>query len=82
MQEARHLASRLRYLGFQVETAESADREEMFDALGRFERRLEHRGGIALFHYGGHAVQVDGENFLIPVDADLPDQERALFPTI
>ena len=32
---------------------------------------------FALFHYGGHAIQIGDENYLIPVDADIPDERRA-----
>lgn len=48
----------------------------MLDALYNFEQDLEKRGGIAFFHYGGHAVQVNGKNYLIPVDIDIPDERR------
>jgi len=29
-----------------------------------------------LFHYGGHGVQSQGRNYLIPVDADIPDEKK------
>ena len=38
-------------------------------AISEFGRRLR-GGGIELFHYAGHGMQVDGENFLLPVDID------------
>ena len=50
--------------------------DEMFDALDRFEKRVRERGGTALFHYGGHGVQVDGVNYLLPVDREIPDERR------
>jgi len=31
-----------------------------------------------LFHYGGHGVQSQGRNYLIPVDADIPDEKKLL----
>ena len=48
----------------------------MLDALKEFETRLQGTGAIAFFHYGGHGVQVDGRNYLIPADADIPDERR------
>jgi len=66
----------LRQIGFQVALVENADREQMLDALGSFEERLKASRGIAFFHYGGHGVQVNGRNYLIPANADIPDEKR------
>ena len=45
-------------------------------ALYDFEQKLKQRGGLALFHYGRHGVQVNGTNYIIPVDADIPGERR------
>lgn len=74
--DARQLADVLRQIGFNVNLVENASREGMLDALGSFEERLKTSKGMAFFHYGGHGVQVDGRNFLIPADADIPDEKR------
>ena len=29
-------------------------------------------GGVGLFYYAGHGMQVKGRNFLVPVDAQCP----------
>ena len=41
-------------------------------ALARndYKLALEGPGDVALFYYSGHGVQIDGENYLIPVDFD------------
>jgi hypothetical protein len=74
--DARKLADSLRQIGFQVALVENADREQMLDALGFFEERLKASRDIAFFHYGGHGVQVNGRNYLIPTNADIPDEKR------
>jgi formylglycine-generating enzyme required for sulfatase activity len=74
--EARNLSDALVRLGFQVTLLTDASKEEMLESLYNFERIMQGRGGTALFHYGGHAVQVNGKNYLIPVDADIPDELR------
>ena len=74
--DAQQLADVLRQIGFNVNVVENASKEAMLDALGDFEERLKASKGIAFFHYGGHGVQVDGKNFLIPADADIPDEKR------
>ncbi|MFM8888250.1 MAG: caspase domain-containing protein, partial [Chthoniobacterales bacterium] len=74
--DARQLADVLRRIGFNVGILENASREDMLLALGDFEERLRVNRGIAFFHYGGHGVQVDGKNYLIPADANIPDEKR------
>ena len=74
--DARKLADSLRQIGFQVALVENASLEQMDDAIAAFEERLKTTRGIAFFHYGGHGVQVNGQNFLIPANADIPDERR------
>jgi len=74
--EARALGAELKKLGFAVSLVEDAGREAMVDALAEFEAALKVRGGIAFFHYGGHGVQVGGRNYLMPANADVPDEKR------
>lgn len=74
--DARKLADSLRQIGFHVSLLENANLEQMGDALAAFEERLKATRGIAFFHYGGHGVQVNGQNFLIPANADIPDERR------
>jgi len=74
--DARVLAQSLKKVGFEVTLVENKSREGMLDALQSFQDRLKASHGIALFHYGGHGVQVNGRNYLIPVDADIPDERK------
>jgi formylglycine-generating enzyme required for sulfatase activity len=75
--EAQELAAALKGLGFQVTLLKNASREQMLDALDAFGNSFKGKGGTAFFHYGGHGVQVAGKNYLIPVDADIPDERKA-----
>jgi uncharacterized caspase-like protein len=74
--DARQLSAALEQIGFSVNLVENASREQMLDALGAFEERLKASRGVAFFHYGGHGVQVNGRNYLIPADAEIPDEKR------
>lgn len=76
VQEALLLEESLIKLGFNVTIIEDASKSDMLDSLYDFELKVKENGGIAFFHYGGHAVQVDGRNYLIPVDANIPDVRR------
>jgi peptidyl-prolyl cis-trans isomerase C len=75
-QDAAKLSEALEGLGFRVRVVRDGNREQMLDAIVEFERGLHNTGAIAFFHYGGHGVQVDGKNYLLPADADIPDERR------
>jgi formylglycine-generating enzyme required for sulfatase activity len=74
--EAIEMSNTLKALGFEVITVLDGSYDQMLDAVMSFERKLNQRKGIALFHYGGHGVQVGGENYLLPVDREIPDEMR------
>ncbi len=74
--EAYQLKASLEGLGFEVTVKENASLEQMIDALIELQATLNRKGGIGFFHYGGHAVQVGGRNYLIPATADIPDEAR------
>jgi caspase domain-containing protein/von Hippel-Lindau disease tumor suppressor protein len=73
--DARAIAQVLRDdLGFTVTLVIDA-RLETFDArLDQFMRQLQ-PGDVALFYYSGHGVEIDGENYLLPVDFTMPEQQ-------
>lgn len=66
--DARDMAGLLEGLGFSVVRAIDVDRRTMRDRIRDFGDRIR-RGGVALFYYAGHGIQVDGENYLVPVRA-------------
>ncbi len=74
--DARSLANVLGSLGFKVYLVKNASREQMLQALKGFEEKLRGKNALAFFHYGGHGVQVGGKNYLIPADAEIPDELR------
>lgn len=76
IKEAENLRNALEQLGFTVKIVKNASLEAMNDALSDFEVTLKKSGGIGFFHYGGHAVQVAGKNYLIPSTADISDERR------
>ncbi len=79
--DAEAIATRLRTLDFEVELVTDSSADEMKSALRRFRRSL--RGArIALFYYAGHAVQVEGANYLLPVDAELRTEGDLHYDTI
>jgi len=76
VKEARDLSKSLMTLGFSVELLENGTREQMIERLDLVKQKINGKGGVAFFHYGGHGVQAQGKNYLIPVDADIPDEKK------
>ena len=74
--DAERLGGVLQKIGFRVKVVRNGSREDMLEAIKEFEERLRGTGAIAFFHYGGHGVQVGGKNYLLPADADIPDERR------
>ena len=79
--DANAIASSLRDLGFEVTLAKNLGASEMDAVIKEFSKRLP-EGAIAVFYYAGHGVQVDGENYLIPTDAELEKQQEVQWETI
>lgn len=79
--DARLISETLRELGFEVLEHENLSRPKMQEAVQAFGRQLG-AGGIGLFYYAGHGVQVNGRNYLVPLNygrvSTLEDAEREL----
>ena len=70
--DAQLMGRTLTSLGFEVIELLDADRVQMSRGVATFGEKL--RGaGAGLFYYAGHAIQVGGVNYMIPVDAQLRD---------
>jgi uncharacterized caspase-like protein len=68
--DARAIAAMLRRTGFEVLEGTDLDRIAMEDLLTRFEDETL-KADVSLAYYAGHGVQVDGKNYLLPIDAKL-----------
>lgn len=68
--DARDMAATLHSLGFEVLEGVDQTAEEMVKLIRRFGERLKQKGGVGLFYYAGHGVQVGGKNYLIPVEVN------------
>lgn len=74
--EAEALKAVLDELGFETVIVKNAGRTEIIEILDEFSTKTKNEGGIAFFHYGGHAVQHNGKNYILPVDSNIPDEAR------
>lgn len=68
--DARAMATTLRSLGFKVLKHEDVSLSEMKKAVDEFGTLLGDYD-VSLFFYAGHGIQVNGKNYLIPVDAKI-----------
>jgi WD40 repeat protein len=70
--DAADMKAALEGLGFQVDLLTNAGRVRMEEAVERFKSRLaSSKSAYGFLFYAGHGVQSGGENYLIPVDADI-----------
>ena len=79
--DAADMTAALRRLGFDVTTVRDADRAAMTEALRVFTR--ESAGAdVSLVFYAGHGLEMDGVNYLVPVDARLERDTDVRFEAI
>ncbi len=79
--DATDIANSLRKLGFEVTLLKDADLRQMEQAIENFNRNLR-QGGTGLFYFAGHGTQVDGENYLIPIDARLEREQDVRYESL
>jgi hypothetical protein len=79
--DARAMAAKLRALGFDVISVENGNQQAMRRAIGQFSGRLG-ANAVSLFYYAGHGVQVNGHNYLVPVDAEISSEQTVRLETI
>ena len=68
--DARAVAAALRRDEFEVILGIDLNVDNMRQTLRKFAGQLE-RADVGLFYYAGHGLQINGQNFLVPVDAKL-----------
>ena len=70
LNDAADVAAAFERLGFAVTRLENAGGAEMRRVFGEFSEAA-FRSDVAVVFYAGHGIEVDGENYLVPVDARL-----------
>jgi uncharacterized caspase-like protein len=77
LNDAADLAAKLRDIGFEVIEGRDLGKRDLERKIGEFSDALE-GAGTGLFFYAGHGLQVDGRNYIVPVDArlDMPAKLR------
>jgi len=73
--DARLIGGLLEKAGFKVMRYENQDRNGMFKAMRDFGDRLTDRT-IAVFYYAGHALQLRDHNYLVPIEAEIRNEDE------
>ncbi len=71
--DANLMAKTLQDKGFTVIKKTDASLAQMQMATEDFNQKMKNYD-VALFYYAGHGVQVDGNNYLVPVDVNLDEK--------
>ena len=80
--DARAVATSLRRIGFQeVIDGTDLDSEKLAGKVRDFSRALK-GADLAFFYYAGHGVQVNGLNYMMPVDAKMAEESDVYAETV
>ena len=70
LNDAREVAAALGKVGFDVDLVADPDKATLDAAIRRFGERAS-GADAALFYYAGHALELDGRNWIVPVSANI-----------
>lgn len=79
--DASDLASALEKQGFTVLVRENVGERGLKEAVDIFSKHLK-KGGIGLFFFAGHGIQLKDQNFLLPVDVGFDNETDIAFKSI
>lgn len=79
--DATDMANALKKLGFTVTLKPNANQRTMERAIRDFGKKLK-SGGVGLFYYAGHGLQVYGHNYLIPIDAEIESEGDVKYESV
>jgi hypothetical protein len=72
--DARAMGQALENIGYQTTLLLDANRRQMNAAINRFVDDIA-GGGVGVLFFAGHGVQINNQNFLLPVDIEHPRNE-------
>jgi hypothetical protein len=81
LNDAEDMAVNLKNLGFEVILKKNADQRTMEDTIRYFGKQLRN-GGVGLFYFAGHGMQVNGRNYLIPIDAKIESENDVKYEAV
>lgn len=76
--DATDIAAKLKSLGFTVICSLDQTKKGMESAIREFGNKAMDYD-VALFYYAGHGIGCNGNNYLIPIDADIPEEDEVQY---
>lgn len=80
--DAKDMATALSQLGFKVQLFLNSNQVSMEEGITQFGEYLRKYGGIGLFFFAGHGMQIKGRNYLIPIDANIKREGNVKYSAI
>ena len=78
LNDANDMVAALTQLGFEVTLLTNNDLRNLKTNLSDWYTTIE-RNDMAIFYFAGHGFEVNGENFLIPIDAEIKSQSDVAY---
>ncbi len=77
--DAEDISNELKKLGFDVSFSSNQTKQGMEQTIQAFGQKLKSvsKDSVALFYYAGHAAEVEGVNYMFPVDVQLDGEKTA-----
>ncbi|MCK4312407.1 MAG: SUMF1/EgtB/PvdO family nonheme iron enzyme [Candidatus Cloacimonetes bacterium] len=79
--DANDIAATLRELDFEVIKRTNLNKRELEESAETFENMIT-SSDVALFYYSGHGLQVDGINYLIPLNANIDEANDVRYEAV
>ncbi|SLM27490.1 conserved exported hypothetical protein [Desulfamplus magnetovallimortis] len=79
--DAVDMEANLKKCNFDVIKITNADQKTMDSAIDRFYKNLK-KSDTGLFYFSGHGMQVDGENYLIPIGANIKSESDVKYEAV
>lgn len=76
--DARAVAQALTSVGFSTTSAIDVTLQNLDRTVSAFVAKIK-QGDTVAFYYAGHGIQLEGENYLVPVDFDAKDEADAKY---
>ncbi len=81
LNDAEDMQKILKTKGFDVLYLKDGNLRSMKKIVRKFSKKLK-QGGVGFFYYAGHGLEVAGKNYLIPIGAEMPEQDEVEFESL
>lgn len=79
--DATDVSNKLKNLGFKTLIYHDVNLAQMNDALEHFKQEAM-GSSAAVFYYAGHGIEINRQNFLVPVDAKMENERKATYEAL